>query len=261
MSLTAAVTLLLGIRTASALDYPSTILADNPLAYYRLEETSGYVAADSSASHAFPGDYIVSSTFPFLGWPGIDTNGIAVSSSHFPDYVSAGYYPEFNQPGPFSFEIWARPVSIPKGGDYRCPIGNSPAFGTATYSGWYVYQTPAPGSSFALVTPTGDVFITSPSYTVNSWYYLAGTYDGTNMSFYVNGVLVGTQAANAYVPNSVNNAGACTFALGQRGEGYGNWDGELDEAAFYTNALTLTQIQTHYAKRVQTCFVIIPSRH
>lgn len=238
-----------GVRTAGAADYPTTILGDHPIAYYRLEETSGTTAVDSSASGLFPGNYINgvnSGLFPFLGWPGIQTNSVAVSSSHFPDYVSAGYYPELNQPGPFSFEIWARPVSIPTGGNYRCPIGNSPAFGTATQSGWYVYQTPSPGSSFALVTPTGDIFITYPNYSLATWYHIAGTYDGTNMSFYVNGVLVGTQLANAYVANSVNNAGLCTFAMGQRGEGYGNFDGELDEAAFYTNALTLGQIQTHY---------------
>jgi hypothetical protein len=241
----AAVLVLAGVRTASAVDYPTTVLADNPLGYYRLEETSGTNAADSSASHAFPGNYITSGGFPFLGWPGIDTNGIAVSSSQSPDYVSAGYYPEFNAPGPFSFEIWARPVSFPTGGDYRCPIGNSAAYSVATQSGWYVYQTPGPGSTFALVSPN-VVFLTSPTYTLNNWYYLAGTFDGTNMSFYINGVLIGTQAASSYVPNSVNNAGACTLALGQRGAGYGNWDGELDEAAYYTNALTLAQIQSHY---------------
>src|SRR5665213_16058 len=235
-----------GIRTAGATDYPSTILADHPLAYYRLEETSGSTAVDSSASGAFPGDYISNGQFPFLGWPAIDTNGIAVSASQSPDYVAVGYYSQLNQPGPFSFEIWARPISIPTSGNYRCPIGNSPAFGTATQSGWYVYQTPDVPSELALVTPTGDVFISTTNYSILNWYYIAGTYDGTNMSFYVNGNLIGTQRASTYVANSVNNAGLCTFALGERGDGYGNFDGELDEAAFYTNALTLAQLQTHY---------------
>jgi len=241
----AAALVLSGVRTAGAVDYPSTILADHPIAYYRLEETSGTVAADSSASGAFPGNYIVSGAFPFLGWSGIDTNSIAVSASHFPDYVSAGYYPEFNQPSPFSFEIWARPISIPTGGDYRCPIGNFSGWGVGSPSGWYVYQTPDSPSAFAFVTPSG-VWISYPNYSSFSWYHLVGTYDGTNMSFYVNGVLVGTQNATGYQANSVNNAGVNSLALGNRGDGYGNWDGELDEAAYYTNALTLAQIQTHY---------------
>jgi Concanavalin A-like lectin/glucanases superfamily len=237
---------LAGVRTASAVDYPTTILADNPVAYYRFEETSGTVAADSSASHAYPGVYNDNGAFPFLGWPAIDTNGIAEASSLSPDYVSVGYYDALNQPGPFSFEVWARPISVPTGGNYRCPIGNSPAFGTATQSGWYVYQTPDVPSEFALVTPTGDVFIQTTNYTIFNWYHLAGTYDGTNMSFYVNGVLIGMQKASAYVANSVANAQACTLSIGQRGDGYGNFDGELDEAAYYTNTLTLAQIQAHY---------------
>jgi len=241
--------LLLGLRAMNAADYPTTILADHPLGYYRLEETSGYSAADSSASGLYPGNIIYSpdQTYPVLGNPGIDTNSILLSASDTPDYVAVGYYPEFNQPGPFSFEVWMRPTSIPTGGNYRCPIGNSPAYDTATQSGWYVYQTPNTPSELALVTPTGDVFITTTNYALFQWYYLAGTYDGTNMSFYVNGVLVGTQRASAYVANSVNNAGVCTFAIGQRGDGYGNFDGGLDEAAFYTNALTSLQISNHYA--------------
>jgi hypothetical protein len=243
----AAALMLAGVRTANAADYPTTILGDNPVAYYRLEEAPGStVAADSSSSGLFPGTYVANGAFPFLGWPGIDTNSMAVSASASPDYVAVGYYAQLNQPGPFSFEIWARPVSIPTSGNYRCPIGNSPAYGTATQSGWYVYQTPDVPSEWALVTPTGDIFIQTTNYSVGNWYYLAGTYDGTNMSFYVNGTLIGTERASAYVANSVNNASACTFSLGQRGDGYGNFDGDLDEAAFYTNALTLATIQTHY---------------
>jgi len=240
--------LLLGIRAAQAADYPTTILADNPLGYYRLEETSGYTAADSSASGQFPGDYIYSSdaAYPILGGLGIDTNSITLSASDTPDYVAVGYYPQFNQPGPFSFEVWARPTSIPTGGAYRCPIGNSPAYGTATLSGWYVYQTPDSPSELALVTPTGDVYITTTNYSLFKWYYIAGTYDGTNMSFYLNGTLVGSQLAKLYTANSISNADACSFAIGQRGDGYGNFDGGLDEAAFYTNALTAAQIMTHY---------------
>jgi len=241
-----AASLIFACSKTDAADYKSTILADQPIAYYRLEETNGTTASDSSASGAFPGTYIANGTFPILGWPGIETNAIALSSSQGGNYVQIGYYPELNQPGPFSFEIWARPISVPVNGNYRCPIGNSPGYGTATQSGWYVYQTPDSPSELALVTPTGDIFITTTNYAVLKWNHIAGTYDGTNMSFYVNGALAGTERATAYVANDVNNPGACVFALGQRGDGYGNFDGDLDEAAFYTNALTLAQIQTHY---------------
>ena len=76
----AAVLVLSGVRTAGAVDYPTTILADNPIAYYRLEETSGTTAVDSSASGLFPGVYNFSGGYPVLGQPGIDINSIGLSA-------------------------------------------------------------------------------------------------------------------------------------------------------------------------------------
>ena len=236
----AAALVLQGTLTAQAADYPSTILADGPIAYYRLEETSGTFAADSSASGAFPGTYVAAGAFPTLGQPGIDTNSIGLSASQTAA-VTAGYYPELNAQAPFSFEIWARPTSIPSDGNYRCPVGNFSGWGAAVPSGWYIYQTPDVPSALALVTPTG-IWISTANYSVFNWYHLAGTYDGTNMSFYVNGVLVGTQDASVYVANTVANP----LALGQRGDDYGYFDGGVDEFAYYTNVLTSAQILNHY---------------
>lgn len=237
---------LLGIRAASAADYPTTILADNPICYLRLEETSGSTAADSSASGAYPGVYNFVGGYPLLGQPGIDTNSITLSVAQLFAAVTVGYYDALNQQAPFSFEIWARPTSIDSV-NWRCPIGNFSGWGTATQSGWYVYQSPGAPSTFACITASG-VWITSPAITLFNWYHLVGTYDGTNMSFYVNGVLIGTQNASGYTANSVNNAGVNPIALGYRGDasGYGEFDGGLDEFAYYTNALTPAQVLTHY---------------
>ncbi len=237
--------LLLGSGAVSATDYPTTILADNPIAYYRLEETSGTTAYDSSASGQFPGAYNFSADgiYPMLGQAGIDTNSILLSAAD-PSSVTAGYYPAFNQQAPFSFEIWARPTSI-SATDYRCPIGNFSGWGTATQSGWYVYQTPTP-ASFAFITQPAGIWI-SQAMTPLSWYHLVGTYDGTNSaSFYINGVLVGTQNATGFVANNVNNSDANTFGIGQRGDGNEFFDGNLDEVAYYTNALTAAQVLNHY---------------
>ena len=237
--------MLLGMSTAHAA-YPDVILADKPIAYYRLEEAPGSsTAVDSSASGAFPGTYVVNGSYPLLGQPGIDTNSIALSVAQ-PSSVTAGYYAELNQQAPFSFEIWAKPISTDPA-NYRCPIGNFSGWGTATQSGWYIYQVPGSPTAFACITASG-VWITSPPITLLEWYHLVGTYDGTNMSFYLNGALVGTQSAAGYTANSVNNAGVNPIALGYRGDasGYGAFDGNLDEFAYYTNALTGAQVLTHY---------------
>src|SRR5947209_6263683 len=68
----------------AASSYPATILADNPSAYYRLEETSGGVAADSSVNGvAATYTYNSANTYPQLGLPGITTNSILFNGGGF----------------------------------------------------------------------------------------------------------------------------------------------------------------------------------
>ena len=221
-----------GVRMASATDYPTTILADKPIAYYRLEETSGSTAVDSSASGAFPGDYNFStdSLYPALGQVGIDTNSIHVSASD-PGYVTtASYYPELNAQAPFSFEIWAEPTSLDPV-NYRCPVGNFSGWNTPTQSGWYIYQTPGTPCTFAFVMQPIGSWIAYSGVTPGQWYHLVGTYDGTNATFYVNGVAVAAPLNVAgYVANSVNNAGGFPLGIGERGDYSQFFDGNLDES-------------------------------
>ncbi|HVU27462.1 MAG TPA: LamG domain-containing protein [Verrucomicrobiae bacterium] len=233
------------VTVANAADYPSTVLGDNPIAYYRFEETSGTTVADSSASGAFPATYFYSTDnlFPELGQPGIDTNSFLLSAAD-PAFVYSGYYPEFNEQAPFSFEIWARPTSVDPN-NYRCPVGNFSGW-VAQPSGWYIYQTPGTPSSstFAFITASG-VWITYTGITPGNWYHLVGTYDGTNCSFYVNGTLVGTEAAPGYLANSTANS-YNSLGIGERGDDSQFFDGNLDEFAYYTNALTAAQVLNHY---------------
>jgi len=238
-----------GPRPAQATDYPTTILGDNPVVFYRLNEAQGAtVAADSSASGQYPGNYNYSanSLYPILDEPGIDSNSILLSVAE-PSTVTSGYYDILNQQAPFSVEIWARPTSLDLV-NYRCPVGNFSGWGVASVSGWYIYQTPGSTMSFVWVTPGGG-WIQSSTLPILDWYHLVATFDGTNVSFYINGALIGTQNESAtFVANIVNNPSVNSVSLGSRGDssGYGAFDGGLDDFAYYTNVLTAGQILTHY---------------
>jgi hypothetical protein len=230
---------LFGAPAANAATYSSTVLQDNPIAYYRLEELAGAATAlDSSATGAYPATYNYNGIYPQLGQPGIDVNSVAMLAAQ-PSSITAGYYADLNPQGPFSFEVWARPTSAPTGGDYRCPIGN---FGGWTLGGgWYVYQTPGSSSTLTFIMQGTPVWINA-SYSLFTWYHLVGTYDGTNGAFYVNGQLAAAPvAATGFLANPGNPLG-----IGQRGDGYGNWDGNLDEVAIYTHALSAAQVAAHY---------------
>jgi hypothetical protein len=79
----------------------------------------------------------------------------------------------------------------------------------------------------------------------NTAYYIALTWDGTTAKFYVNSVLVDTQAPG---PTDTFSVGLNEYLrAGCDGIGVGDgFNGTLDEVAFYDHALDSTRISAHY---------------
>jgi hypothetical protein len=257
-SLFLAVATLLPIGTGvvrAATTYPDLILSDHPVVYYRLEETSGSTAADSSG-HGFDGAIVndATATFPKLGQPGIDTNSMLFSGGA--DNVTIPYDPLLSPTNgdgvtgaPFSAECWAQ-ATTGSPADYDSPLAMSGAYTAASGpypsgSGWNFYQTVAP-ISWALYMRGGSVYTFSgPSITLLRWYHLAVTWDGTNGIFYVNGVQQGAPQAMNY--KAVDPIAGYAGSIGSGPQtGHGAFAGGVDEVAFYTNALTAAQIEAHY---------------
>src|SRR5580704_17352687 len=78
----AAVFMLLAVHVARA-GYPSTILGDNPVVYYRLEELPGAATITDSSTNGLTGaivNYDLDTNgvpdYPLFGQPGIDTNSV-----------------------------------------------------------------------------------------------------------------------------------------------------------------------------------------
>nr|MBP9903885.1 hypothetical protein [Verrucomicrobiota bacterium] len=243
-----AATGLLGIPAASAASYPATVLADGPVAYYRLEDPTGTgTAIDSSTSGAYPGTI----TFDdYAAWPKLEQPGVGSNSVSFhpytdgggfaqKSYISVPYTTDLNQPGPFTAEAWVRPLSAGAAGDWRSPVGNFGGWGDA--SGWFFYQSPGPDSTWIWVQKGGGIWVGGVPIRKNQWDHLVASSDGTTVTFYVNGVNSGSAEASTAAPNS-----GTAFCIGQRADSYGYFDGNVDEVAIYTNALSVAQIQLHY---------------
>jgi len=80
----------------------------------------------------------------------------------------------------------------------------------------------------------------SPSMQVGRWYFLTGTYDGTNIKVYLDGVLKATAALGSY------SGGAGSFAVGQT-IGLGRFaNGLIDDVRYYDTALTVGDILSLY---------------
>jgi hypothetical protein len=246
-----AVTLaLLGVRGLRADDYPTTVLSDNPSAYYRLEETSGNTAFDASIN-GINATYFYNSTNsdPQLGLAGIDTNSILFNGGGFSSDV--GYVDIPSGPlitpiagdgihgAPFSCELWVQPTAQPA--TYSVPIE------MAQYpNGWNIYVTGADSGaiSYFILNMPNLLFSSALDFPISflSWYHLVVTFDGTNALFYVNGVAHGPFNVASYAPASGSDA---HVGVGF-GVGWTAFIGGVDEVAFYTNVLSASQIMTHY---------------
>lgn len=77
----------------------------------------------------------------------------------------------------------------------------------------------------------------------DEWTHVVGTYDGSDVRLYANGVEVASLPHDLGITHSSN-----AFLIGQGAGGY-FWAGDLDEVAVYDVALTGTQAQDHYNAR------------
>ncbi|HEY6730298.1 MAG TPA: LamG-like jellyroll fold domain-containing protein [Solirubrobacterales bacterium] len=72
---------------------------------------------------------------------------------------------------------------------------------------------------------------------LNAWSHLAATYDGTNLRFYVNGVLVTTKATSGSMPNTAN-----PLRIGGNAVWGEYFSGLIDEVRIYNRVLSATEI-------------------
>ena len=243
-----------GIRTASAVDYPTTVLADNPSVYYRLEEASGATTAIDATANGLNGAYQYdidvngNPDYPKLAQNGIDTNSVLfhvyndTNGAVHTSLIDVPYNATLNPQGPFSIEFWARPTSD-NHGDYATPVGNFGGYGDN--SGWHFYQSPGSGNSsgsWIWDVPSAGQFIQTSPVIKNQWTHLVGVYDGANLIFYINGVATATVSGSGYLANSANDL----FIGGDPATGHGYWEGYVDEVAVYPTALSAAKVLAHY---------------
>ena len=256
-------TLLWG-AAAHAATYSDVVLANKPVAYYRLEETSEATAFDSTANHfdaALTTDPDTNgiTVWPLMGLPGIDTNSLLfryyIDSGNVPHhgFVNIPYHPELSpvtgdglHGAPFSVECWVQPLTQPT--DYSIPLAMFGKYETGDYanaSGWNFYQSPGPASYWIFNVKNGP-FAQASGVMIQplQWYHLAATFDGSTFIFYVNGTAQVTSAGNTgYLADHLFDG---QIGAGDN-TGFLPFNGGVDEVAFYTNVLSAADIHNHYA--------------
>lgn len=222
--------------------YASYVLADHPVSYWRLNETSGSVLKDYAGGH----DGAYSSTVS-QGVAGLDTipdkaAGFSGSASPVANAV-VPYSPNHNPTGPFSIEFWAKPnVS---GQISRAVVGTQNR--NTGRAGWAVYQGfNVNGWEAHLGFAETVLFIQGGTAPVaGRWDHVVVTWDGNNTArIFVNGV---DDTASATVNGPHRNNLSQPLEIGSRFNGSVPYNGTIDEVAFYQSKLTPEQIQKHWS--------------
>ncbi len=241
-----------GTNTAPATPYKQVVLNDHPLLYYRMDNPT-YTASNSAASPAainyglapVDGAYLpgtVPAGVPGPALSGWGTAPVASPINGIFSCIDAGYNAAFNPTNtqPFTALLWFE--GNPADSSMQAVMGHGS-------NSWALNLNGATGE---LVWNSGAGSVTSANiYNDGAWHQVAGVYDGAYNYLYVDGSLAGSSAATGAIAGETNHVylgGDPDFTTVGVNERY--FAGAIAQAAFFTNALTLAEIQATYEAAV-----------
>ncbi|HST47713.1 LamG-like jellyroll fold domain-containing protein [Jatrophihabitans sp.] len=221
--------------TGAASTYASTVLADAPVAYYRLGEPAATPVGGESSGRAGPLTYTATATRGVTGALASDPDtGLTNNGGCCVGSAQAPQLPEFN--GSRTVEAWVKPLDA----------------ASRWFAGWgtnstdRVFDVGVAGSSVIVAGYADDLtFPIGRSLVDGSWHHIAVSYDGSAATAYVDGVSIGSKSFLRSL-NTVTNG---FLRIGAAVDGGAPTYGGLDEVAIYPTALTAAQISAHYAAR------------
>jgi hypothetical protein len=208
--------------------YASTVLADSPTAYWRLDDAAGSSTVADASGHGHTGTVQGGVT---LGATGVLSNDSAATFDGRSGSISIANTAGLPSGGsPYSLEAWIQSNSTANQGilglgDYASTRGTN-ALRTAGANGLLNYWW---GNDLGAATPDLRA----------AWHHVVATFDGSTRRIYLDGTQVAqdTPGTAAVVLANVRLGQTCC------GEYF---SGALDEVAVYTGALSATRVQAHY---------------
>ncbi len=220
--------------------YRAVVLADAPLAYYRLDD-QGMTAKDEVGAH----DGVYKGTVTHgAGAIAGDTNRAATFDG-MTGYVDIGDVLAFTNDAPFTIEAWASPVNGAT--DPACIASKSFASGGVggNISEGYTVYLRQDGNTVTVARYRSGVddTISGPSVTSGTFTHVVATYDGATIAIWIDGVSVASGASTRAL---VSTTQPLTIGA-SRGGIYCYFRGALDEVAIYGKALAGGTIRAHHA--------------
>lgn len=229
-------------------NYAQTILADTPVAYYRLAELTGTIADDISgnAQQGTLNGGITQRTATLLA-DAADMSDLSMTFNGTSGYIalpSSGTWPTGNSA--WTLECWCKPANATNTNDAQIiTIGQPGTNGKQAV----ICQTSSGGWGVKTWGGTGHDFNGNGTSIAGTIYYLAATYDGaSHINLYV-GVGGTITVYGPFNCGTLSLAVSAHQRIGDTNVGTGEtffFPGVIDEPAIYMYALSAAQINTHY---------------
>jgi hypothetical protein len=210
--------------------YRDAVLADGPVGYWRLGETTG--AAVDTTGNAAGGSYLGGVTRGVQGALAGDSNP-AARFDGTDDYVSVPDNSALDRGDVFSIELWVKRGAL-QGTTQRLLHKGA---GVASLGfGLNNKLVLVPGGTGAVNLASSTTAITD-----QSWHHVVATKNGAEVHLYVDGV-----DRTALGTNTTLTSNATALNIGRASTGSAYSSGDIDEVAIYPTALTPARVLAHY---------------
>lgn len=228
-------------QPAVTVPYAGAVLNDQAVGYWRMGESSGSTAHDST-TNANNGTY---SNVTLAQSGALSTGGDSDTAAGFNGSSSNVSVPDNSS------------LEITKQLTLECWINYSMSDGTGApgiitkddrihVSGYGLYAAFDANQNLEFMlnlNGTSQPLTSTNSYNDGQWHYVVATYDGTKMKLYVDGSLVDQRDATGTIGTNTHPLMIGAFD-GTSTDTYFN--GKIDDAAVYNYALTAAQVSQHY---------------
>jgi hypothetical protein len=213
------------LQLGNAKTYAEEVLADSPMAFWRLDEVGLGVAVDFSGNH-HDGTY---GSFPLVRQTGA-LSGEESYSIKSDSFAVAGF--TVNAGTTHTCEAW---VNI--GATTGAALDGMVVGGLQASHQYCMYLA---SNTIYYSSFTGFFVSMAYAFSSNTWYHIAVVRNGSSVDFYVNGQQVGA------TQNLGDNTASTYTNLGSYQDGTFSFNGYIDEAAIYPTDLSASRILEHY---------------
>lgn len=233
-----------GVRTPRMIQaYSAAVLADSPIVYYPLNESSGATTASDTSGHGYNGTYGSSVTVGNASLVGGDQaptfpGGTSSSSTVVSSSTNSALAPT----GSFSVEFWVNVPSTVSGSQFLWT--QTYQSGSSAYPAYISLESGSPAFFEVQINTTGGLVAAYPAVVLGAKNHLVVTWNGSTLSAYVNGSLADSATGSGTLTNYASPYAG--FKLGGPVPGHTGFSGALGEFALYGSALSSTRVSAHY---------------